>query len=313
LTIAVEIVCRARRKMMEETSLDFAGIALKLVLSLAVVGVTLIAYRIIHSSIKRKIKDATRLQAMRVLVRNGLAIAGFLVIVLFWLPRGTNLATALGILGAGLAIASQEMIGSLIAGLNITFANIYHVGDRVRVGEVVGDVMDISVLRTTVMEVGEWVKADQYTGRVVTVANREVWTHPVFNFTQHWGYLWDEITLPITYESNWQRAAEIMLEHGQTYTKELQADAEAKLSRMIDRYPLKDTKVEPTLYFVMTDNWIEVTLRFVVDAQERRRVKDQLHRELLQHFQAEKKIAVASTTIEIVGFPSLELTKDAIK
>jgi hypothetical protein len=129
----------------------------------------------------------------------------------------------------------------------------------------------------------------------------------VYNFTQHWGYLWDEITLPISYESDWQRAAELMLEHGQTYTAELQADAEAKLNRMIDRYPLKDTKVEPTLYLAMTDNWIEMTLRFVVDAQERRRVKDQLHRDLLQHIQSEENITVASTTIEIVGFPTLQV------
>jgi len=98
-----------------------------------------------------------------------------------------------------------------------------------------------------------------------------------------------------------------MLESGQTYTAELQADAEAKLSRMIDRYPLKDTKVEPTLYLAMTDNWIELTLRFLVDAQERRGVKDRLHRELLQNFQADENIAVASTTIEIVGFPPIQI------
>jgi len=229
------------------------------------------------------------------------------IIAIIWLPTGNNLAIALGILGAGLAIASQEMIGSLVAGVNIWVGNLYRVGDRVRIGEVIGDVMDISLLRTTVMEVGEWVKADQYTGRVVNVANRMVWTNPVYNFTQHWGYLWDEITLPISYESDWQRAAELMLEHGQTYTAELQADAEAKLSKMIDRYPLKDTKVEPTLYLAMTDNWIEMTLRFVVDAQERRRVKDQLHRDLLQHIQTEENITVASTTIEIVGFPTLQV------
>ena len=198
------------------------------------------------------------------------------------------------------------MIGSLAAGLNIWLGNIYRVGDRVRTGDVVGDVMDISLARTTVMEVGEWVKADQYTGRVVTVANRVVWVNPVYNFTQHWGYLWDEITLPITYESDWQGAAELMLEQGQMYTKELQADAEGKLNRMIDRYPLKDTKVEPTIYVAMTDNWVELTLRFLVDAQERRRVKDQLHRELLQHFQAEESITVASTTIEIVGFQPIQ-------
>ena len=76
---------------------------------------------------------------------------------------------------------------------------------------------------------------------------------------------------------------------------------------MIDRYPLKYTKVEPTLYLAMTDNWIEVTLRYIVDAQERRRVKDQLHRELLQHFQVEESITVASTTIEIVGFRPIQV------
>jgi small-conductance mechanosensitive channel len=294
---------------MEGTSFDLAGIALRLVLSLAVAVVTLIVYRAIRSAIKGRVEDATRLQSMRVAVRNVLAVAGFVILLIIWLPTGNNLLTALGILGAGLAIASQEMIGSLVAGLNIWVGNVYRVGDRVRVGDVVGDVMDISLLRTTVMEVGEWVKADQYTGRVVTVANRSVWVSPVYNFTQHWGYLWDEITLPITYESDWQRAAEIMLEQGQTYTKKLQADAEAKLSRMLDRFPLKETKVEPTLYLAMTDNWIELTLRFVVDAQERRMVKGQLHRDLLQHIQAEKKIAVASTTIEIVGFPPMESTK----
>ena len=292
---------------METISLDFAGIALKLFLSLVVVVVTLIVYRTIRNSIKRRVMDATRRQSMRVAVRNVLAVASFLIVLIIWLPRGNNLLTALGILGAGLAIASQEMIGSLAAGLNIWVGNIYRVGDRVRIGDVVGDVMDISLLRTTVMEVGEWVKADQYTGRVVNVANRMVWVNPVYNFTQHWGYLWDEITLPITYESDWQRAAEIMLELGQTYTEELQADAEAKLNKLIDRYPLKDTNVEPTLYLAMTDNWIEVTLRFLVDAQERRRVKDQLHRELLQHFQAEENISVASTAIEIVGFPTLQV------
>ena len=294
---------------MEATSLTFAGIALNLFLSLVVVVITIILYRTIRNTIKLRIEDPTRRQSTRVGVRNVLAVAGFLIVVIIWLPRGNTLLPSLGIVAAGLAIASQEMIGSLAAGLNIWVGSVYRVGDRVRVGNVVGDVMDISLMRTTVMEIGEWVKADQYTGRVVTVANRMVWTNSVYNYTKHWGYLWDEITLYITYESDWQRAAEIMLKHGETYTAELQADAEARLIKMIDRYPLKQTKVEPTLYLAMSDKGIEVTLRFLVDAQERRTVKGRLHRELLQYFQAEENITVASTTIEIVGFPPLEYTK----
>jgi hypothetical protein len=231
--------------------------------------------------------------------------AGVVIVLLIWLGPRNNLTLAMGILGAEIAFASQEAIGSFARYLSIVSGNIYRIGDRVRVGHVVGDAMDISILRTTVMEIGEWVGADPYTGRIVTIANRAVLPDPVYNYAQHWGYLWDEITVLITCASDWPHAAEVMPEHGQTYTEELQAEAEAKLSRTIDRYPLQQTKVEPTIYLAMTDDWIELTLRYIFDARQRRPVEGQLHRELLQRFQAEEDITVASMTVEIVGFPPL--------
>jgi small-conductance mechanosensitive channel len=292
---------------MQETTIDFMGTGLKLILSLAVVVGALIAYSVIRKVARGKISDKKQMHTVRILARNALLVACGVIVLLVWLGPGNNLTLAMGILGAGIAFASQEVIGSFAGYLDIISGNIYRIGDRVRIGDVVGDVIDISILRTTVMEVGEWVKADQYTGRVVTVANRAVFADPVYNFTQHWGYLWDEVTATVTYESDWQQAAEIMLEHGQTYTEALQAEAEARLDKMADRFPLQHTKVEPAIYLAMSDSWIEITLRYIVDAQERRKVKGQLHRDLLQHFQAEENIAVASTTIEIVGFPRLQV------
>ena len=91
----------------------------------------------------------------------------------------------MGILGTGIAFASQEIIGSLAGYLNILTGNLYRISDRVRIGNVVGDVLDISLMRTMVMEIGEWVKADQYTGRIVSIANRAVFSDPVINYTQH--------------------------------------------------------------------------------------------------------------------------------
>ena len=290
---------------MPQITVDYLGVALKPITSLVVIAVTWIAYRIAQKVIKQRIKDTAHMHTLRMLVRNAFFFAGSVIVLLIWLGVGSNLTVAMGILGAGIAFASQEMIGSFAGYLNIVSGSIYRIGDRVRIGNVVGDVMDISILRTTVMEIGEWVQADQYTGRIVTVANREVFAHPVYNYTQHWGYLWDEITVPITYTSDWRQAAEIMLEHAQEYTEELHADAESRLSKMIERYPLQRTQVEPTIYLTMTDNWIEITLRYIVDARERRNIKGQLHRELLQHFETEENITVASMTVEIVGFPPL--------
>jgi small-conductance mechanosensitive channel len=168
-----------------------------------------------------------------------------------------------------------------------------------------GDVIDISILRTTVMEIGEWVGADQYTGRVVTVANRSIFSAPVFNYTQHWPYLWDEIMIPVTYASDWRRAGEMMLEHGRGYTVHFQDQAQVELRQLMRSYPVQEMSVEPSLYIIMTDNWVELTLRYVVDPHERRGVKGQLHKEILQCFEAEPAITVASATFEVVGFPPL--------
>jgi len=128
----------------------------------------------------------------------------------------------------------------------------------------------------------------------------------VFNYTQHWDYLWDEITIPVTYNSNWQRAGQLMLEHAQEYTSHLQEQAQTALRDLMKLYPLHEAAVEPSLYIVMTDNWIAMTLRYIVEAWERRQVKARLHQELLQHFEAEPEITIASVTVEIVGFPPLK-------
>jgi len=291
---------------MPDITIDYFAIGLKIVLSIAVGVIGWLAYRAVTEIIKRRIKDQYYMHMLRTLTRNALFLASSVIILIIWLGASSNISIAMGIFGAGIAFASQEVIGSFAGYINIISSSIYRIGDRVHIGDVTGDVMDISILRTTVMEIGEWVKADQYTGRIVTIANRAVFSAPVYNYTQHWGYLWDEITLPVTYTSDWRRASEIMHEHGQKYSEALQADANAGLSKMIEHYPLQQTQVEPTIYLMMTDNWVEITLRYIVRARERRKVKALLHRELLQHFEEIDNITIASTTIEIVGFPPLQ-------
>lgn len=292
---------------MPQIPATYLDIIRKLISSLVVLLLTLGTNRAASNLLRTRVKDPSHTQTLRMLVRNTVFFIGSAAILAIWLGFGSNFTVAMGILGAGIAFASQEVIGSFAGYLSIVTGNIFRIGDRVRIGNVIGDVLDISLLRTTVMEIGEWVQADQYTGRIVNIANRVVFSDPVFNYTQHWRYLWDEIMIPITYDSNWRRAAEIMLEDGQEYSSCFLTQARAELSDMMRRYPaLHDTPVEPMLYIVMTDNWIEMTLRYVVEAVRRREVKGQLHHELLQRFESEADITVASTTLEIVGFPPLK-------
>jgi small-conductance mechanosensitive channel len=285
----------------------YLDIVIKLAGSLVILLITAGANRLIRNLLTKRLQETPNTYTLKMLARNAILIGGSLLILAVWLGAGSNFAVAMGIFGAGIAFASQEVIGSFAGFVSIVTGGLFHIGDRVRIGNVTGDVLDITLLRTTVMEMGEWVGADQHTGRIVTIANRAIFSDPVFNYTKLWPYLWDEITIPITYTSDWHTAAEIMLDHGQTYTAHLQGEAQSGLKAIDARYPaLEELTVAPTLYTIMTDNWIELTLRYVVDARQRRAVKGDLHRELLSHFEEEPAITVASMTVEIVGFPPLE-------
>ena len=291
---------------MLQFDIPYLDILLKLVFSLIVLGLTFVVNRVLRNLLKVRLKDPTHMPTVHMVVRNAVFLVGTLLILMIWLGPGSNFTVAMGILGAGIAFASQELIGSFTGYLSIVTGNLYRIGDRVRIGDVMGDVLDISMLRTTVMEIGAWVHAEQYTGRTVNIANRAIFADPVFNYTQQWPYLWDEITIPITYTSDWEHAQEIILEHAEQYTAHVQPDAQAGLQELMKRYPVRESSVAPRIYLVMTDNWIEMTLRYIVEARERRKIAAELHQDLLEHFEAEPEITIASATFEIVGVPPLE-------
>ncbi|MFO7918608.1 MAG: mechanosensitive ion channel [Anaerolineae bacterium] len=284
----------------------YMDIIRKTISSAIVLSLTFVIHRVIARLLRLRIRDSTDSHTLRMLTRNTLFVLSGLLVLAIWLGAGSNFAVSMGVFGAGIAFASQEVIGSFAGYLNIVIGGVFHIGERIRIGDVVGDVVDISMLRTTVMEIEGWVRADQYTGRMVTVANRMIFSESVFNYTQHWPYLWDEITFPITYDSDWRLAGQILLEHGQEHTNDLQKQAQTTFEELRRRYPLQEAAVEPSLYVVMTDNWIEMTLRYVVDPHERRVVASNLHHDILQHFESEDEITVASATFEVVGFPPLE-------
>ncbi len=277
----------------------------KIAASLIVLLIAVVINRMVGSLLRKRVGDKAQMVIFRGLAQKIIYIIAVVIILVVVFELGSNFATVLGILGAGVAFASQEVIGSFAGYLNIITGNIFRIGDRIRIGNVVGDVLDISLLRTTVMEIGEWVKADQYTGRLVSLANRVIFSDPVFNYTQHSRYIWDEVMIPVTYSSNWRRAAEMILAKGQERTGEFQAEARAEFQEMAKKYPaMHSVQVEPSLYITMTDNWIELTLRYIVGAGDRRPVKGQIHGELLERFSEVPDITVASMTVDIVGFPA---------
>lgn len=278
----------------------------KIILSVLVLLIqAAIRYSLMRYVINRIPDESPHLYTIRKVTTYVLSTITALFIFSIWVQRLGDLSVALGIFAAGLAFALQEVIGSIAGWLTIITGKPFTIGDRVETGGIRGDVVDISVLRTTLMEIGNWLSGDHNTGRIVTVSNAFLFKEPLYNYSAHLRFVWDEIKIPITYESNWKRAIEIMsnavCEH--TAYKELLPKAEKQRREVRRKLAVKMTPLEPRTYVKITDNWIELGLVYPVDTDLRRSFRSEISQQLLTEFEAEH-IMIASETIAIVQFPS---------
>lgn len=219
-----------------------------------------------------------------------------------------GLTVAFGVAGAGIAFALQEVIASFAGWLAIIFGDFYKTGDRVELGGVKGDVMDIGVLRTTIMETGEWVDGDLYNGRIVLIANSYVFKAPVFNYSADFPFLWDEIKIPIQFGSNYEKTTAILQKVGQEVAGDLTTQSKDKWTLMQKKYLLEDAQTEPMVSLIVNDNWVEFTLRFVVDYKKRRMTKTRLFTKILTEIDATKgEVKFASATFQIVDGPDFKV------
>jgi len=169
-------------------------------------------------------------------------------------------------------------------------------------------VMDIGVLRTTVMETGQWVDGDLYNGRIVLVANSFVFKEPVFNYSGDFPFLWDEIKIPVQYGSNYEKATELFLKVGKDVAADLTHKSLDKWHELQNKYRLEDAQTEPMVSLIANDNWVEYTLRYVVIYNRRRATKTELFTRILKEVEATKgEIKFASATFHLVEAPELKV------
>jgi small-conductance mechanosensitive channel len=179
-----------------------------------------------------------------------LAVLTILAVVFgsIWIDDPTRLTTMLGFASAGLAIAAQKAVTSFAGYLVIMRGSTFTVGDRIKMGGVQGDVIAMGFLQTRIMEMGQpnevneqeapgmWVRARQFTGRIVTVTNDEVFDEPVYNFTREFPFIWEELRIPIKYDADRERAERILIDAVRDATRDHQPAADAALKRIQKRY-----------------------------------------------------------------------------
>lgn len=215
---------------------------------------------------------------------------------------------AIGLLTAGVAITLQELILSIAGSFYIFLVKVYKPGDRIEINGIKGDVIDVDSIYTTMMEIGEWVSSDNYSGRIVKLSNSFVFKGAIYNYSQDFPFVWDEFNLPIRYESDIELAKKIVVDIASETLSEYVNQSLENWRKVVTKYYIEDAQVAPTLAISMTDNWIQFNLRYIVDYKKRRSTKHLLNEKIGKAIQGTAgKVMLASVTLEIVKIPNINL------
>jgi small-conductance mechanosensitive channel len=221
---------------------------------------------------------------------------GFLLVGRIWIAGIQSLATFLGLATAGIAIALQELVKSLAGWAFILWRKPFSVGDRIAIGGHAGDVIDIRIFKFTLLEIGNWVDADQSTGRIIHLPNSLILTDVIANYSQGFELIWNEIPVLITFESNWEEAKALIARVGKEHAARLNTEAERRLREASKRFMIFYSNLEPTVYTSVRDCGILLTLRYLIEPRRRRGSEQAIWEHILREFGARDDIDFAYPT-----------------
>src|SRR5690348_12135455 len=241
-----------------------------------------------------------------------LIVAAILIlgVMSIWFDSPARLASVLGLIGAGIAFALQRVITAVAGYFVILRGKTFNVGDRIQMGGVRGDVVGLTFMQTRIMEMGEsprekddnksWVHSRQFTGRIVTVTNDKVFDCPVYNYTHEFAYIWDEISIPVAFHQDFAKAEKIILDAANAEAQTEERLGKEEVARVEKRFGIDTGDIAPRVFWRITEDWMELTVRFLGPDHGIRRIKDQMTRQIIAGFE-KANILIAATRQEGVA------------
>ena len=263
----------------------------------------LLVFVVVHvaeAAAAKKIEDKN----LRYSTRKTISLVGYVLALLVALTifsdQMRNLTVIIGALSVGIGFALRELIQSFIGWAVISFSRLYKPGERIQMGGILGDVIDISPLITTVMECGGWVKSDLYNGRLVRLSNSLVLKENIVNYTSDFPFLWDEIVIPVRTDSDYHLAQSIIENAGKSELSEVSEESKQAWHNFKHQHHIVNAGLEPVVTMSFDANFIEFTLRYVVDYCVRRSTKDKLFANILAGFESTHgKVQIGSTKLQL--------------
>jgi small-conductance mechanosensitive channel len=262
---------------------------------LAVVVLWLLRWTILHL-VWRRVSDAGKRYRWRKGVTYVTVVVGAVIVGRIWFAGVGNLATVVGLVSAGLAIALRDPVSNLAGWAFILWRRPFQVGDRIQIGTQAGDVIDIRIFQFSLLEIGNWVDADQSTGRILHVPNGRVFTEAVANYTTGFQYIWDEIPVLVTFESDWRAARTLLIEIAAAHAAHVGDDASRQIEAASRQFMIHYEKLTPTVFTSTRNSGVLLTIRYLVEPRRRRVAASAIWEDILAAFGARTDVDFAYPT-----------------
>ncbi len=238
--------------------------------------VAILLGRAIDHWFERVTSDRKQLFTLRAVARFTVQALAVVAILLLVFGPPNQLSTFLGLAGAGLTVALKDFIVSFFGWFVLMGRNGIRVGDWVEINGVRGQVVEISLLRTVLLETGNWTEAGHPTGRKVAFQNSFAVEGHYFNFTTSGQWLWDELRVRIPQDEDpYPLIAKLRALVAEETKGEAQL-AEKDWERVTRRYGVRVFSADPSVDVRTTEEGLEVTVRYITRAAERYEVRSRL-------------------------------------
>lgn len=267
-----------------------------LLLTLAVVaGLWLLSTLILAVAFKRE-KDIIKKYQWRKFTNYIITGIGIILLVNVWFGGLRSIATFLGLLSAGLVLALREPVLNMAGWFLIIWKRPFRIGDRVQIGTYAGDVIDIRLFQFSLNEIRGWVDADQPTGRVINVPNGRLFSEPQANYNYGFPFIWNEVSVTITFESNWSRAKAMLAEVVNRHTEKLSEQALQQVKQRSQQHLIFYENFDPQVYTDVRENGVRLTMRYLCSIMRRRQSEHDIWEDVLAAFATTSDIHFAYPT-----------------
>ncbi|MCK4312735.1 MAG: mechanosensitive ion channel [Candidatus Cloacimonetes bacterium] len=284
--------------------------AIQILKSIIIITILWIVKIVVVKLIQKHITDAKSRYRWRKVINSIIIVVIIILVGSIWYKGVQSIATYLGLLSAGIAIALKDVIANIAGWVYIISRSPFEVGDRIQIGHHAGDVIDLSLFEFSILEIGNWVDADQSTGRIIHIPNGKIFTLDLANYDKGFKFIWNEIRVVITFESNWQKAKKILLKIATKKSENITAPVERQIKRAARKFLIYYKNLTPIVYTYVKDHGVQLTIRHLCETRKRRGYTEAIWEDILTEFAKHKDIDFAYPTTRF--YDNLKEGKDKI-